>query len=148
MVTIKAPKAIAPDTTKCQTSTIVDRFNRTLKCMKGESIVPDVLIKPNPKCSPFMSYRCEKCGCNSIPPYGGWYMCFRGGGAYIESWSIIGGCAVARISTPSSSNPNCFGVDAPPPIGYTVPGCRKFGRFLSFSKPLDKNIICFDFPTN
>jgi hypothetical protein len=112
--------------------------------MKGESITPDVLIKPNKKCAPFMSFRCEKCGCNSLPPYGGWYMCVRGGGAYIAGWSIIGSCAVAKISTPSSSNPNCSGIDAPPPIGYSVPGCRKFGRFLSYSKPAPINIICFD----
>ena len=145
---IKALTPIKPDISKCQTSTIVNRLNRTLKCMKGESIVPDVLIKPKAKCAPFMSYRCEKCGCNSIPPYGNWYLCQRGGGAYIAGWRIIGSCAIAQISSPGTGTNSCYGTDATPPIGYTIPGCRRFGRFLSFSKPLDKNIICFDFPTS
>lgn len=132
-----------PITTKCKSSTVVDRFNRTLRCNKGQSIVPDVLIQPNLKCVPFMSFRCEKCGCFAVP--WGWYRCQRGGGAYIVGWTIIGSCAIARISSPSGDTHNpCYGTDAPPPAGYSVPGCKKFGRFLSYSQPTPKNIICFD----
>jgi hypothetical protein len=119
--------------------------------MKGESVSPDVFIKPKLKCSPFMSYRCEKCGCNSLPrPYQSisWYKCIRGGAEYITGWSIIGSCAFAQSSGNYPYPQNCFGVDAPPPIGYSVPGCIRNGKIMSFSKPLEKNAICFDFPTN
>ena len=188
------PISPQPITTKCQRSTVVDRLNRTLRCNKGQSVVPDVLIQPNLKCVPFMSYRCENCGCLLVPY--GWYLCQRGGGAYIVGWNIIGSCAIARISSlsgntqgcPSNMPPTmyplvvgrnpiqvgckagyslepaigtpygicrcngftsvnhnpCYGTDAPPPMGYSVPGCRLFGKILSYSKPTDKPIICFD----
>jgi len=194
MQMINELKPLTPVTTKCQTSTIVDRLNRTLRCMKGETVSPDVFIKPKSKCAPFMSYRCEKCGCNSFPPPA-WYTCGRGGSPYIVGWSIIGSCAIARISNLTGGNYEncpqgefsipqiingqlgcnsgytlenpigrprrckcnswivgnnnpCSGTDVPQPIGYSVPGCLKFGKILSYSKPLERNSICFDFPTN
>ena len=134
------PISPQPDTTKCQRSTVVDRLNRTLRCNKGQSVVPDVFIQPNLKCVPFMSYRCENCGCFLVPY--GWYLCQRGGGAYIAGWMIIGSCAIAKISSPGRNG--CYGTDVPPPSGYSVPGCRLFGRYLSYSKPTPRNIICFD----
>ena len=186
------PISPQPDTTKCQRSTVVDRFNRTLRCNKYQSIVPDVLIQPNLKCVPFMSYRCENCGCSLFTQ--GWYICNKkGGGPYIVGWNIIGSCAIARISSPSGNTPACmpptnvpivvgtnpirvgclpgytldtsigtpygmcrcndstsvnynpcYGTDALPPMGYSVPGCRRFGKILTYSMPTRKNPICFD----
>lgn len=136
------PISPQPDTTKCQRSTVVDRFNRTLRCDKHQSIVPDVLIQPNSKCVPFMSYRCENCGCYLCTQ--GWYLCKKGGGAYIVGWNIIGSCAIAQISRPGTGRSSCYGTDAIPPMGYSVPGCRRFGKILTYSKPTPKNIICFD----
>jgi hypothetical protein len=52
---------------------------------------------------------------------------------------------MCRCNDSTSVNHNaCYGIDAPPPNGYSVPGCRLFGRYLTYSKPIDKPIICFD----
>ena len=121
----------------CENYTNVDRFNNPLNCLEGESIVSDVLIQQNLKCPPFMSFRCDKCGCKNpkrtMPPSG-----CKKNNYYIESWLVTTDCvfAVGACGT---------GIDALPPDGYNIPSCRVGGKFISWSKSLNISKIAFDF---
>jgi hypothetical protein len=124
--------------TNCETKTKVDRWNRPLKCFKGQSIVPDILIKPSLKCTPFLSYKCESCNCKHTEGLKTWppKEC-RGGNAYIVSWKIKNNCAFIDQYKCGE------GIDAFPLDLYTNPSCIYNNKILKWSKELFSSKIAY-----
>lgn len=122
----------------CDKKTIVDRFNTKLVCQKGQSVVPDIMIRPDLRCPPFMSHRCESCKCGSGVGLSFWppYKCLRPPGTpYIRSWTIIGNCAVLS----GKDYEGCgFANYAPPPPGFNTPACVSNGVVIKWSKTIVK----------